>query len=82
MTAYQQDSSLKFDLDRTKMMQTEIKEAFSYLNSNPGVLSLSERDMVKSFQKYYKEHKKLSEAQLRTLMDLRRYREQSDKHLY
>jgi len=65
------------------ILETEtIKEAFDYLNSNPGVLSLSERDMIKSFQKYYKEHKTLTEAQMRTISELRKFRANSDKHLY
>jgi hypothetical protein len=64
-------------------MESEItiNEAFKYV-LGPGVLSLSERSMILSFQKYYKLHKTLSERQLRTLMDLRTYRVHSEKHLY
>lgn len=64
------------------MMKSEIIEAFEYLKSNPACLSFSEREMIKSFEVYYKKHKQLSERQIRTLRELKKYRERNAQHLY
>lgn len=63
-------------------MELEIKEAFQYLKTHPGVLSLMERDSIESFQKDFNEHGKLNEMQTMSLLNLRKWREKSEQHLY
>lgn len=63
-------------------MESGITEAFQYLSNNPGVLTPLERDLIKSFQKHFKEHGELSERQRSTLFELKKWRQKSEQHLY
>jgi hypothetical protein len=63
-------------------METEINEAFEYLDRSPGILSLIERELIKKLKKSWKEQKTLSEGDQRTLFMIKQYRESADKHLY
>lgn len=61
---------------------TEIQEAFSYLTENPGGLSFRETELIEGFRKHYKEHGTLSERQMMTLFEIRKWREKKDEHLF
>jgi hypothetical protein len=63
-------------------MEQQIKEAFQFLADNPGALSPSEIELIKGFQKHFKEHGDLSERQRMTLFEIRKYRQKKDEHLY
>ncbi len=62
--------------------ETEIKEAFEFLSSHPGCLTILERDLIEGFKKYFKEHGSLSESQRNTLFELKKWRQKSDQRLY
>lgn len=63
-------------------METEIKEAFEYLSTHAGGLSILERELIKGFQQDFNESGMLDEMQTRSLLELRKWREKSEKHLY
>ena len=63
-------------------MESEIKSAFDYLNSNPGGLTPGERQTIKELQEYFQKYKTLTESQRMTLFEVKKHREKMDSHLY
>ncbi|HAX61151.1 MAG TPA: hypothetical protein DCX95_01125 [Elusimicrobia bacterium] len=54
-------------------MEKEITELFKTLAEHAGSLTTGELKLVKSFQRYFRKHKTLSERQLKTLIEIRKY---------
>jgi hypothetical protein len=54
-------------------MEGKIKEAFEFLGSHAGSLTQGQLELLKGLQKYYREHKELSERQMKTLFEIRKY---------
>jgi len=54
-------------------MDYEITEAFGFLNQHSKSLNSRQLELLKGFQKYYREHKQLSERQTATLFEIRKY---------
>lgn len=63
-------------------MEAEIKEAFQYLADHAGGLTIGEIEFVKGLRKWYNETGSLSEKQERSLLEIRKYRQRRDSHLY
>lgn len=56
-----------------KIMKTEIAVAFEFLAVNAGKLSPGQLELIKGIQKYYRQHKALSERQQKTLFEIKKY---------
>ena len=54
-------------------MYPEIKATFAFLQLNEGKMSYGQTLIVKALKKYYVKNKRLSEKQLQTLFDIRKY---------
>ena len=54
-------------------MKTEVTEAFEFLAAHSGCLSNGQIELLKSLQKYYRENKALTEQQMKTLLEIRKY---------
>lgn len=54
-------------------MESEIKEAFKFLNQHVNCLSQGQSELLKGLQKYYRENKELTEKQMKVLFEIKKY---------
>ena len=54
-------------------MESFIKETFKFLANHAGQLSQGQFELIKGMKRHYQKHKQLSEKQLSTLLEIKKY---------